>query len=85
MQYPQSSREPNGCFQTLLISKLIIGMLLVPLALILGAVLALLLTFYALTVHPLLALLVILLCAGGLFGLAKWEHRRIARENPTDD
>ena len=85
MQYPQSSREPNGCFQTLIISKLIITMLLVPLFLILGAVLAVLATFYALTVHPLLALLVIALCAGILVGVAKWEQRRVAREIPRDD
>jgi hypothetical protein len=85
MQYPQSSREPNGCLQTLIISKLIIGMLLIPLILILGTVTAVIGTFYALTVHPLLALLVILLCAGTLYGLARWEHHRVSREIPRDE
>ena len=85
MQYPQSSGEPSGCIQSLVISRLIIGMLLIPIGLIIGAVLAVLLTFYALTVHPLLALLVILGCAGILVGVAKWEGRRVAKENPRDD
>ena len=85
MQYPQSSGEPSGCIQSLVISRLIIGMLLVPIGLIMGAVLAVLLTFYALAVHPLLALLVIASVAGILVGVAKWEGRRVTRDLPRDD
>ena len=85
MHYPQPQREPNGCIQTLIISRIIMGMLLIPMAMIIGAIVAIILTFYALTVHPLLALLVIAVCVSLIVGFAKWEGRRIAKQYPKDD
>jgi hypothetical protein len=85
MQYHQPSREPNGCFQTILITRVIIGVLFIPLVLIFGAIVAVVLTFYAFTVNPLLGLLVLAGGIGTLIGLAKWESSRIAREMPKDD
>jgi hypothetical protein len=85
MYYPQDPREPSGCAQTVTITRMMLGILLVPIALIMAAVLAVLLTFYALTVHPLLALLVILLAAATILGLARWESRRAARDTTHDE
>ena len=85
MQYPQGSREPSGCVQTLVISRVIIAMLLVPMALIIGAVLAVILTFYALSVSPFLALFVIVCSVGIIVGLAKWESWRASKDIPKDD
>jgi hypothetical protein len=85
MQYPQAPREPNGCLQSLVISRLIIGMLLIPMALIIGCVVAVILTFYALAAHPLLALLVIVCSVGIIVGLAKWESWRVTKDMPPDD
>lgn len=85
MYYPQRPREPSGCLETLVITRLIIAMLLVPLLLIVVAVIAVIVAFYALTIHPLLALLTILTFAGALIGVVHWESRRIAREAPPED
>ncbi len=85
MYYPQEPKEPNGCIQTLTITRLILGMLLVPMGLILGAILALLLAFYALTVNPLLALLVVAIGGGIVYAAGRWEHHRIKRDYPRDE
>jgi hypothetical protein len=71
--------------QTLVISRLIIGMLLIPMALIIGCVVAVILTFYALAVHPLLALFVIACSVAIIVGLAKWESWRVTKDIPRDD
>jgi hypothetical protein len=85
MQYPQSSREPSGCLQTIFITKAILGVLFIPLGLVLGAIIIVVMTFYAFTVHPLLGLGVIVGGVAALITIAKWESRRIAREMPRDD
>ena len=85
MYYPKESKEPSGCMQTLVISRVILAILLVPMGIILGAIIAVTLTFYALTVNPLLGLLAIVIGASILIGLAKWELSRVAREQPRDD
>jgi hypothetical protein len=85
MQYPQYNREPSGCLQTLIISRMILGMLLIPMALIIGTVVAVLLTFYALAVHPLLALLVVCSAVAIVVVVGKWESRRSGRDVPKDE
>ncbi|MPZ49130.1 MAG: hypothetical protein GEU75_07500 [Dehalococcoidia bacterium] len=60
-------------------------MLMIPMALIIGAIAAIILTFYALTIHPLLSLAVIGVCAALIVGLAKWEARRVAKQYPKDE
>lgn len=85
MYYPRQPREPSGCMQALVISRLIIGMLLIPMTIIFGAIVAVLLTFYTLSIHPLLALLTIVVAGTVLVAIAKWESRRVARDNPRDE
>ena len=85
MYYPQSPREPSGCMQTLVITRVILVILAVPLLIIIGAVLAVVLTFYALSVSPFLALLVILLFGGAIALAVRWEMRRVAKEMPADE
>lgn len=70
--------------ETLLITRIVFSMLFVPFLMILGAILAVMLTFYALTIHPLLALLVFI-GVGVVFVLAmKWESARIRRDHPGE-
>lgn len=85
MYYQPPPKEPSGCMQTITITRVVIGILLVPMALIMGSIFFILIAFYALTVHPLLALLV-LLAGGAIIVIAgKWESHRVAKENPRDD
>jgi hypothetical protein len=85
MYYPQAPKEPSGCAQTFTITRMMLGILLVPIALIMGVIFAVLATFYALTIHPLLALLVILVGAAIIIALARWESKRVARESQRDE
>ena len=85
MQYPQYSREPSGCLQSLIISRMILAMLLIPMALVIGTVIAVLLTFYALSISPLLALLVVGSAVGLIVFVGKWEARRAGRDAPRDE
>jgi len=85
MYYPQEPKEPGGCVQSIVITRMIIGMLAIPVGLILGAVLAVLLALWALTIHALLGLAVIL---GGillLLAVARWESNRVGRDIPKDE
>ncbi len=85
MYYPQEPKEPSGCVQSIVITRMIIGILAIPLGLILGAVLAVLLTLWALSINPLLGLAVIV---GGillLIAVARWESNRLGRDIPRDE
>ena len=85
MYYPQDPKEPSGCVQTIIITRMMLGILLVPVLAIAAVVVGVLLVFYALSVHPLLALGVV---AGvtGLLGVAiRWEMKRVAKETPSDE
>ena len=84
--YPQQQhKEPSGCMQTLVISKVMLAILLVPMALVLMVIFAVVLAFYALTISPFLALLVIGAALALLVGVGKWEARRVAKEHPPDE
>ena len=85
MYYPQAPKEPNGCIQSLVISRLIIGILLIPLVIIIGAIIYLLVLLWALSIHPLLALALIGVGVFALIAVVKWESKRISREIPPDD
>jgi len=85
MYYPQRPREPSGCMQSVVITRMILGILLVPMGIILGAILALLVGLWALSVHPLLALAFVILCVVVLMLVVKWEGRRVSRDLPPDD
>jgi hypothetical protein len=84
MYYPQPQREPSGCMEALIISRIVFAMLLVPFLMIMGAIAAVILTLLALTVHPLLALLSFLLCGAALIVVAKWETARVKRQFPPE-
>lgn len=81
----QDQREPSGCLQTLIITRLIVGILLVPIGLIAGGVVAVVVFFYLLSIHPLFALLFVIGAAAAMIAVALWESRRISRERPPGD
>ncbi len=85
MYYPQPQNEPSGCLQTLVITRVILGILLVPILMIVGALFAVVFTFYLFTVSAPLALIPIALGAAGLLALYRWEKARIDRETPPPD
>lgn len=85
MYYPQQQKEPSGCMETLLITKIVFSLLMVPFAMIMAAIASVVLALYALTVHPLLALLVVIGCGLVFIGFVKWEQIRITRNQPPPE
>ena len=81
MYYQQKPpKEPSGCMQTIIISRLVMGILFVPILIVIGAILLIMLAFYALSIHPLLALLVVAIGAVIIVAVARWEGRRVEKE-----
>jgi hypothetical protein len=80
MYYPRAPKEPSGCFQSLLITRAIFGVLAIPLLLIGGALFATLITLYLFTVNPPLALIPLAIGLLGIYALARWEKARIEKE-----
>ncbi len=80
--HPPPPSQPNGCIQTLAISRMIVMILAVPILLILGMLIGVILIFVALDQHPLLGLAAILTVGLLLYLVAKWEHHRVGREQP---
>jgi hypothetical protein len=84
MYYPQEPKEPSGCMQTIIITRVILGMLVIPVAAILAVLFALIVTFYVFTVSPLLALIPVGLIVLAIMAFARWEQSRIDRQTPRD-
>ena len=86
MYYPQEPKEPSGCMQTLIITRVVFSLLAVPLAIIGAAMFTLVMTFYLFTVNAPLALIPLALGVAGVAGLYRWEQARISKEmGPRDD
>jgi hypothetical protein len=71
--------------QSIIITRMILSILLVPLAILVAAILAVFLGLWALSVHPLLALGFLVLCGVGIAIAARWEWRRVGRDVPPED
>ena len=85
MYYPQAPKEPSGCAEAFTIARAVIEILFIPLVLIFGTIVAILFAFLALTIHPLLALVVVVASAGVIIFLAMRESKRAAKDFPTDE
>ena len=83
--HPPAPKEPNGCLQTLVITRMIFQILAIPIAMILIGLVAVVILLYAFSESPLLALLVIVTLGFVLYAIMKWEQRRIQREMPPED
>jgi hypothetical protein len=85
MRPPPPPKEPSGCIQTLVITKIILQILAIPLLMILSGIIAVVLTIFAFSYHPLIGLAAI----GGwgllIVALGKWEWRRVGKEMDLDD
>ena len=85
MYNPRPTKEPSGCLQTLIITRIILQILFVPMLLVAGGITIVLLFFFALTLNPLLGLLVLAVIGVLLKLLGKWEERRVPQGPPRND
>jgi len=84
MYNPRPTKEPSGCLQTLFITRIILQILFIPLMLVAGGIAGVLVFFFALTVNPLLGLLVLVLVGVGLYLLGRWEQKQVPQGPPKD-
>ena len=82
MYQPHPQKEPSGCLQTLVITRIILQILAVPMLLIAGGVAAVLLFFFTLSISPILSAFFIVVVGVALYSLGKWEARRTRHEVP---
>jgi hypothetical protein len=82
--HPPPPSEPNGCIQTLVISRMIFMILLVPIVLIIGVLFAVMMIFVAYSKHPLLGLAAISLTGAAFYAIVRWERQRVEREHPPE-
>ena len=85
MRPPPPPKEPSGCIQTIVITKVILQILFVPLTMILSGIMAVVLTIFAFSYHPLIGLAVLAGWAIAIVALGKWEWRRVGKEMDLDD
>jgi hypothetical protein len=85
MYNPRPTKEPSGCLQTLIITRIILQILFVPLMLVAGGIAGVIVFFFALTLNPLLGLLVIVLVGVGLYFFGRWETSREPQGPPPSD
>jgi hypothetical protein len=83
--YPQEPKEPSGCMQTLIITRVIFSILAVPLSILGGAMMTLILALYLFTLNPPLALIPAAFGVAGIILLVRWENQRIERERPREE
>jgi hypothetical protein len=82
--HPPPPAEPNGCLQTLLISRMIFGILAIPMLMILTVLIGVVFTFIAFSEHFLYGLGTVALCVGIITLLMRIESGRAARDHPPD-
>ena len=85
MYLPQGQKEPSGCTDSILIMRILIGILVVPVLVIFGAIAFIFTALYALTISPLLGLLALLIGVTFVGVLALLEWRRVSKEIRRDD
>jgi hypothetical protein len=85
MYNPRPTKEPSGCLQTLIITRIILQILFVPMMLVAGGIALVLLFFYALTLNPLLGLGVLVIAGVLLYFLGRWEAHRVPEGPPRND
>ena len=85
MRPPPPPKEPSGCLQTIVITKVILQILFVPLMMILSGIIAVVLTLFAFSYHPIIGVAVLAVWALAIVALGKWEWRRVGKEMDLDD
>ncbi len=83
--HPPPPNEPNGCLQTLVISRMIFQILAIPIAMILGTLTGIMVFLFVLSESPLLALLILVIIGVVIYAAIKWEKARVERQIPPDD
>ncbi|HZQ36566.1 MAG TPA: hypothetical protein VFD32_11575 [Dehalococcoidia bacterium] len=75
-QQPKQEKEPGGCLEVLVISRAVFGILAVPLAVLIGVLVAIVAVLWLFSVFWLLGLLGIAAIVGAIALYARWERNK---------
>ena len=75
---PPEEKEPGGCRDVFVLTRVVFGVLLLPLAVMLGVILGLILVIYLWSISALLGVLAIAVVAIGIGLYARWERGRVS-------
>jgi hypothetical protein len=75
-QRSNDDKPPSGCLDALVITRAVFGILLVPFALMLAAIIDLALAFLLYGIHPALALIPLAATIAAVLAYARWEQRK---------
>ncbi len=81
-QPPQPEKEPGGCLEVLVISRAVFGILALPLAIMLGVVLALVALVALFSVAWYFGVLGLVVIGAAIAGYARWERTRFRSGGP---
>lgn len=73
---PEPEKEPGGCMEALILTRVALSVLAVPILVLFGAVVGIAAMFYLFSVHWSLGLLFILALFGAIALYARWERSR---------
>lgn len=77
---PEPEKEPGGCMEALILTKAAFGALVIPVAVLLGALVAIVLLFYSFSVHWLLGILYLGVIGVAVWLYSRWERRKFPGE-----
>ena len=72
----QDEEKPPGCLDALLITRAVLGIIMIPMVVLLGLFLDLGLTIWLFSIHPALALVPVVLTGLGIWMYSRWEQKR---------
>ena len=81
-QQPEPEKEPGGCMEVVVITRAVFGILAIPLAIMIGLILAVVALVALFSVHWLLGLLGIAVIVAGIAVYARWERTHIRSGGP---
>lgn len=77
---PEPEKEPGGCMEALILTRAAFAALAIPLAVLVGAIGAIVLLFVTFSIHWLLGLLYLGLIVAGIVVYARWERAKFPGE-----
>ncbi len=78
-QRPDDRDKPPGCLDILVITRVVLGVLFWPLAVMFVVIFDLGITFYLYATRPLFALIPVAITAAAILGFTLWERHRYPR------
>ena len=75
-EQPKDKERPPGCLDALIITRAMLGIVLIPFLVLMGIVVDIAAALALYSLHPALALIPLALTIGAVWAYARWERRK---------